>query len=316
MMSLYNNIKAIFLIILGMFVFSIQDTLIKLMSDSINIYVIYIVRSIVGILVIFTYCWIYKIQLIFKTYYPFITILRVSIFFLGFSLYYFSLSKISLPEAVTLFFVSPFFVTINSKFIIGENIGIYRWSAILIGFIGVYLVLDPNFNDFNIYTLFPIFCAFFYALTVVIQKKTSDKDSLFTQILHTYLSAIVFSIIIYFFVNNLTFTPYQLLEYKFVLMSWNIPSLNYFLLLIIIGFTAVIGFFSIFGAYRIGSPATIAPYEYSLIIWSILFDYFIWNDYLTIKGMAGLSLILIASFFTLYREYHLSIKVSTDKPIR
>ena len=316
MMSLDNNIKAIFLIILGMFVFSIQDTLIKLMSDSINIYVIYIVRSIVGILVIFTYCWIYKIQLIFKTYYPFITTLRVSIFFLGFSLYYFSLSKISLPEAVTLFFVSPFFVTISSKFIMGENIGLYRWSAILIGFTGVYLVLDPNFNDFNIYTLFPIFCAFFYALTVVIQKKTSDKDSLFTQILHTYLSAIVFSIIIYFFVNNLPFTPYQLLEYKFVLISWNIPSLNYFLLLIIIGFTAVIGFFSIFGAYRIGSPSTIAPYEYSLIIWSILFGYLIWNDYLSIKGMMGLSLILIASFFTLYREYRLSIKVSTDKPIR
>ena len=315
-MSLDNNIKAIFLIILGMFVFSIQDTLIKLMSDSINIYVIYIARSIVGILVIFTYCWIYKIKIIFKTYYPFISFFRVFIFFLGFSLYYFSLSKISLPEAVTLFFVSPFFVTISSKFIMGENIGIYRWSAILIGFTGVYLVLDPNFNDFNIYTLFPIFCAFFYAVTVVIQKKTSDKDSLFTQILHTYLSAIVFSIIIYFYVNNLTFTPYQLLEYKFVLISWNIPSLNYFLLLIIIGFTAVIGFFSIFGAYRIGSPSTIAPYEYSLIIWSILFGYFIWNDYLTIKGMAGLSLILIASFFTLYREYHLSIKVSTDKPIR
>ena len=316
MMSLDNNIKAIFLIILGMFVFSLQDTLIKLMSDSINIYVIYLVRSTVGILVILTYCWIYKIQLIFKTYYPFITILRVSIFFLGFSLYYFSLSKISLPEAVTLFFVSPFFVTISSKFIMGENIGIYRWSAILIGFIGVYLVLDPNFNDFNIYTLFPIFCAFFYAITVVIQKKTSDKDSLFTQILHTYLSAIVFSIIIYFFVNNLPFTPYQLLEYKFVLISWNIPSLNYFLLLIIIGFTGVIGFFSIFGAYRVGSPSTIAPYEYSLIIWSLLFGYFIWNDYLTIKGMAGLSLILIASFFTLYREYNLSIKVITDKPIR
>ena len=316
MMSLDNNIKAILLIILGMFVFSIQDTLIKLMSDSINIYVIYIARSIVGISIIFIYCWKFKIQLIFKTHYPFITLFRVSIFFLGFSLYYFSLSKISLPEAVTLFFVSPFFVTIISKFIIGENIGMYRWSAILIGFIGVYLVLDPNFDDFNIYSLFPIFCAFFYALTVVIQKKTSDKDSLFTQIIHTYLSAIIFSIIIYFFVNNLKFTPYQLVEYNFVLMSWNVPSLKYLLLLILIGITAVIGFFSIFGAYRIGSPSTIAPYEYSLIIWSILFGYFIWNDYLTIKGMAGLSLILIASFYTLYREYYLSIKVNTDKPIR
>ena len=316
MMSLDNNIKAIFLIILGMFVFSIQDTLIKLMSDSINIYVIYIVRSIVGILVILTYCWIYKIQLIFKTYYPFITMFRVSIFFLGFSLYYFSLSKISLPEAVTLFFVSPFFVTISSKFIIGEDIGLYRWSAIIIAFIGVYLVLDPDFQNFNIYSLFPIFCAFFYALTVVIQKKTSDKDSLFTQIIHTYLSAIFFSIIIYFLVNNLTFTPYQLSEYNFILMSWDIPNLYFFSILLIIGIAGVIGFFALFGAYRIGSPSTIAPYEYSLIIWSILFGYFIWNDYLNIKGVAGLLLILIASFFTLFREYRLSVKIITDKTIR
>ena len=251
-MTLDNNIKAIVLIILGMFVFSIQDALIKLISDSINIYVIYIVRSIVGLLVIFVYCKFKKIKLVFKTHYPLNSILRVSGFFLGFSLYYFSLSKISLPEAVTLFFISPFFVTIFSKFIIGERVGIYRWCAI----------------------------------------------------------------IIYFVMQNIIFSSHQVTEYKFVLMSWEIPSLYFLAILIIIGFTGVIGFFSLFGAYRIGSPSTIAPYEYSLIIWSILFGYFIWNDYLTITGFAGLSLILIASFFTLYREYKLSIQVNLDKPIR
>ena len=99
-------------------------------------------------------------------------------------------------------------------------------------------------------------------------------------------------------------------------MTWKIPSLYFLSILIIIGITGVIGFFSLFGAYRIGSPSTIAPYEYSLIIWSILFGYFIWNDYLTITGFAGLSLILVASFFTLLREYQLSIKVNLDKPIR
>ena len=316
MMSLDNNIKAIFLIIFGMFVFSIQDALIKLISDSINIYVIYISRSIIGLSVILIYCRINNIKLVFKTHYPLVTLLRVTGFFLGFSLYYFSLSKISLPEAVTLFFVSPFFVTISSKFIIGEKVGFYRWAAILVGFCGVYIVLNPNFNAFNIYSLFPIICAFFYALTVVIQKKTSDKDSLFTQIIHTYLSAIFFSIIIYFFINNLTFTPHQLIEYNFVLMSWNIPNFYYFFILIIIGFTGVIGFFALFGAYRVGSPSTISPYEYSLIIWTMFFGYFIWNDYLSLKGFAGLSLILFANLFTLYREYQLSIKVSTDKPIR
>ena len=315
-MSLDNNIKAIILVVIGMFVFSIQDALIKVISGSVNIYVIYIVRSIIGLLAILIYCKLKDIKLIFKTHYPIITTLRVSGFFLGFSLYYFSLSKISLPEAVTLFFVSPFFVTIASKFLIGEKVGIYRWSLIFVGFIGVYLVLNPDFNNFNIYSLFPIFCAFFYAMTVVIQKKTSDYDNLFTQIIHTYISAIIFSIIIYIVLNNLTFSSNQLIEYNFILMSWGIPDIFSFFILVIIGFTGVIGFFSIFGAYRMGSPSTIAPYEYSLIIWSIILGYLIWNEYLSFRGFIGLFLILSASFFTLYREYTLNVKINTDKPLR
>ena len=315
-MSLDNNIKAIILVVIGMFVFSIQDALIKVISGSVNIYVIYIVRSIIGLLAILIYCKLKDIKLIFKTHYPIITTLRVSGFFLGFSLYYFSLSKISLPEAVTLFFVSPFFVTIASKFLIGEKVGIYRWSLIFVGFIGVYLVLNPDFNNFNIYSLFPIFCAFFYAMTVVIQKKTSDYDNLFTQIIHTYISAIIFSIIIYIVLNNLTFSSNQLIEYNFILMSWGIPDIFSFFILVIIGFTGVIGFFSIFGAYRMGSPSTIAPYEYSLIIWSIILGYLIWNEYLSFRAFIGLFLILSASFFTLYREYILNVKINTDKPLR
>ena len=315
-MSLDNNIKAIILVVIGMFVFSIQDALIKVISGSVNIYVIYIVRSIICLLAILIYYKLKHIKLIFKTHYPIITTLRVSGFFLGFSLYYFSLSKISLPEAVTLFFVSPFFVTIASKFLIGEKVGIYRWSLIFVGFIGVYLVLNPDFNNFNIYSLFPIFCAFFYAMTVVIQKKTSDYDNLFTQIIHTYISAIIFSIIIYIVLKNLTFSSNQLIEYNFILMSWGIPDIFSFFILVLIGFTGVIGFFSIFGAYRMGSPSTIAPYEYSLIIWSIILGYLIWNEYLSFRGFIGLFLILSASFFTLYREYILNVKINTDKPLR
>ena len=66
-MTLDNNIKAIFLIIFGMFVFSIQDTLIKLMSDSINIYVIYIIRSMIGLLAILIYCKLKNIKIILKS---------------------------------------------------------------------------------------------------------------------------------------------------------------------------------------------------------------------------------------------------------
>ena len=73
MVSLDNNIKSIFLILIGMFVFTIQDVLIKLISDSVNIYVIYIMRSITGLFVIIIYCKIKNIKIVLKTYYPLIT---------------------------------------------------------------------------------------------------------------------------------------------------------------------------------------------------------------------------------------------------
>merc|ERR1711965_225882 len=110
-------------------------------------------------------------------------------------------------------------------------------------------------------------------MTVVIQKKTSDYDNLFTQIIHTYISAIIFSIIIYIVLKNLSFSSNQLTEYNFILMKWDIPNISSFFILVIIGLTGVI---CIFGAYRIGSPSTIAPYKYSLIIWSIVLGYLIW----------------------------------------
>ena len=116
--------------------------------------------------------------------------------------------------AVTLFFVSPFFLTILSMIIIKEKIGLRRWIAILVGFIGVYLVMDPKFKNFNIYSLFPVICALCYAFTVIIQKKTSDKDSLFSQIIHIYISAIIFSIIIRSSLGIIEFEPEIVNKYR------------------------------------------------------------------------------------------------------
>ena len=117
-------------------------------------------------------------------------------FFISFTLYYFSLTKLSLAKAITLFFVSPFFITIFSIIILKEIVGIKRWLAIIIGFIGVYMVMEPDFNNFNYYSTLPIICAFGYALTMIIQKITSDKDNLYSQTFHLFFAAIIFSLII------------------------------------------------------------------------------------------------------------------------
>ena len=128
-----NNLKAIMLIFLGMTVFALQDTFIKLISLNTNIYLIYFFRCLIGMLVTIVYLKYNKIPIVYKTHYPLLTILRTIFFFLGFSLYYFSLSKLSLPLAVTLFFVSPFFCNNffyaynERKSWIKEMVGYFSW---------------------------------------------------------------------------------------------------------------------------------------------------------------------------------------------
>jgi len=311
-----NNIKSILLIIVGMSVFAFQDLFIKLISESTNIYLIYFVRCIIGLFSILIYLKYKKINIIFKTYYPLLTIARTIAFFVGFSLYYFSLSKLSLAVAITLFFVSPFFTTIFSMIIIKEIVGYKRWLAIIIGFIGVFLVMDPNFNNFNIYSLFPIMCGICYSFTIIVHKKTSDKDSVFSQIIHIYISALIFSFIIKLILMNLTFEPSTIIEYKSLLTEWKIENITTFILLISIGLTGVIGFFCLFSAYNNGSPSVIAPFEYVIIVWALIISWVVWSETLTFKGYIGLFLIVSAGIYTFFRETKLNKKISIDKPLR
>lgn len=310
------NIQAIFLVLLGMTVFALQDTFIKIIIVNTNLYLIYFVRCIIGLSTIIIYLKLKKKQIIFKTNYPFFTITRTIAFFFGFSLYYFSLSKLSLPLAITLFFVSPFFTSIFSIIFMHEVVGIRRWIAILVGFIGVYLVMDPDFKNFNIYSLFPILCALCYSYTVVIQKRTSDKDSTFSQIIHIYVSALILSIIIKFSLSNIVVESSIIDEYYSIFVKWKIEDLFTFIILIGIGFTGVIGFFCLFTAYNIGSPPSIAPFEYIIIIWGLIIGWLLWNETLSVKGFFGLILIISAGIYTFVREAKLNKKISIDKPLR
>ena len=311
-----NNLKAILLVLIGMTVFALQDTFIKLISETTNLYLIYLVRCLIGLVVIISYLKYKNQEIIFKTHYPYLTITRCILFFFGFSLYYFSLSKLSLPIAVTLFFVSPFFTSIFSILIIKETVGFQRWMAIAVGFIGVYLVMDPDFRNFNIYSLFPVLCAICYSFTIIIQKKTSDKDNVFSQIIHIYFSAFIFAIIIKTAITFLNFDQSTVNEYKPILVEWKVDNLSNFLMLIGIGFTGVIGFFCLFSAYNTGKPSSIAPFEYIIIIWALIIGWFLWNETLNLKGFIGLSFIVFAGIFTFIREAKLNKNVSIDKPLR
>jgi len=194
-----NNTKGIILILAAMLIFAVQDSLMKYIYSSVALYEVYLFRTIVSFTLIIIYLKILKKPIVFKTHYPLLTFCRVILFFFGFSSFYISLTIMPLATATALFFVTPFLITIFAKFILKDQIGPRRWIAVIVGFIGVYIILNPNFDDFDYLSLSPILCAFCYALSMIIIKKTSKKDSVYQQMFQFYIGAMIISIIFYFF---------------------------------------------------------------------------------------------------------------------
>jgi len=127
-----NTPKAIILIFIGMSFVAFQDSLIKIISSETNIFLILLLRALIGFVLLLIFLKVTNKSIIFKTNYPLLTTIRGILFFIAFSLYFFSLTKLSLAIAVTLFFVSPFFITILSMIFLNEKIGFRRWAALVI----------------------------------------------------------------------------------------------------------------------------------------------------------------------------------------
>ena len=197
-----NNSRGIVLIIIAMTLFAMQDSLIKYIFEKAALYEIFFGRYFVAAVLLFLYVKFKKEKVSLKTYYPFLTLFRVLLHFLAFSAFFISLTYMPLATANALFFSCPFFVSIFAKIFLKEFIGIRRWSAIVFGFIGVFIVLDPNFSDFQYRNLLPVFCAFCYAASMTITKYTSDKDGVYTQLYYFYLIAILLCVLIFIFMGN------------------------------------------------------------------------------------------------------------------
>ena len=172
-----NNPKGIVFILIAMMVFSVQDGIMKHIYNFVSLYEIYLIRTVVSFVLILLFLIITKKPIVFKSQYPLLTFTRVILFFFGFSSFYVSLTVLPLGTATALFFVTPFLITIFAHFFLKEEIGLRRWSAVVVGFIGVYVTLNPDFSNFNYLSLLPILCALCYSLSMIIRKKTSDKDS-------------------------------------------------------------------------------------------------------------------------------------------
>jgi drug/metabolite transporter (DMT)-like permease len=316
-MTADNNSKGIILIMIAMTLFAMQDSLIKFIFEQSALYEIFFGRYLVAAILLFCYIKFRGQKVTLKTHYPVLTIVRVILHFFAFSFFFISLTYMQLATANALFFSCPFFVSIFAKFFLKEFIGIRRWSAIAFGFMGVLIVLNPNFSEFEFRNLLPVLSALLYAASMTITKYTSDKDDVNTQLYYFYLIALIFCGVIYIFMgsgqfNSVNFDPTT----QFIFREW-FSNFDYtWKFILFFGIAASIAFVCIFSAYIVASPSVVSLFEYSLIIMSMIPGYFLFNEIPSLRTLIGVICIISAGVYIYFREKVRDQYIASETPAR
>jgi drug/metabolite transporter (DMT)-like permease len=207
-----------------------------------------------------------------------------------------------LAEATSLFFITPLFITILSKFIFKSQIGAYRICAIIVGFVGVLFIVKPNPDGFNKIALLPIFTAFTYSVSMMIAKYTREKDSIFQQMLHLYFGGAVLAFVAWLIIPLIEFEPSQAKNLEFLIRDWSIYNSSVLLMLLGIAVIGSAGMLVLTSAYRVGSPPVIAPFEYVILIFAIGNGFFFFSEIPDIYSILGMLLIVGSGLFIFIRE--------------
>jgi drug/metabolite transporter (DMT)-like permease len=294
-----------------------QDSLIKFIFEQSALYEIFFGRYLVAAILLFCYIKFRGQKVTLKTHYPVLTIVRVILHFFAFSFFFISLTYMQLATANALFFSCPFFVSIFAKFFLKEFIGIRRWSAIAFGFMGVLIVLNPNFSEFEFRNLLPVLSALLYAASMTITKYTSDKDDVNTQLYYFYLIALILCGVIYMFMgsgqlNSVNFDPTT----QFIFREW-FSNFDYtWKFILFFGVAASIAFVCIFSAYIVASPSVVSLFEYSLIIMSMIPGYFLFNEIPSLRTLIGVICIISAGVYIYFREKVRDQYIASETPAR
>jgi drug/metabolite transporter (DMT)-like permease len=201
-----------------------------------------------------------------------------------------ALRELPLAVVVSLSYAAPLFITVLSIFLLGEKVGIFRWIAVLIGFVGVLVISEPGFNEVNYLYILPIiFCIGMAFVTITIRKLSTSEP--------VWLISIFFT---------LTITFVSLFTIPF---GWVLPDFKDFILLALIGVTGGGANLLLTQSYKLSEVSLVAPLKYLSLIFAILFGYLIWDEIPSYKNLVGAALVITASLIILKREIYYNKKI-------
>lgn len=277
-----NTIGALW-ILLAAFLFTIMTTLIKLVGGQMSIFQLLAVRQ--GVMVLIVAPQILRgLPSSLSTKRPDLQVVRILFATTAMLCGFTAVVELPLADVTALSFSKTFFLTIFAIIFLGETVGAHRWVATIVGFLGVLLMLNPGGGGFvNTYALLAIAGSASAGMVMIILRKLTKTDAPVTIL--TYQAV---------FVGLLMAIPAYL--------AWQTPTVEQWILMVLIGVVSWAAQLSNIKAFRAGEATAIASLDYSRLIYATLIGIFVFNQWPGPETLFGAAIIIAASLYTVRRE--------------
>lgn len=215
---------------------------------------------------------------------PFWTHTLRSIFLGGATFFFFwALTYLSIADTLAIFFVQPLIVTMLSPVMLGEKVGIRRWAAVVVGFIGTLIIIRPGFQEINPGMLMALAAGFSLAIYMLLTRKISGRvDPIVTTFQTNLIGAVLTSAAIAFL--------------------WQPPTLEQWLLFPLLGLVATVGHTFIVKAYDHAEASLLAPFAYAEMIMAVVAGWYFFGDFPDRYTFLGVGILIACALYISYRE--------------
>lgn len=293
---------AIPLILLAMLSFSLQDVAVKVIAEEVSIWQMQVVRSatVLALLVIIAMALGRRDELIPSRWrWPFLRSLTLTGTYLFF---YTSLPFLTLAEAGAAFFAGPLMITVLAALLLGEPIGPRRIAAVVVGFIGVLIIVQPGAEGWRPVILMPVAAAACYALAMVMTRwRCKDEPGFSLTFTHNLLYATL-GLLGVVLLPLAPIEPTNRASFPFLLEGWLPLSVLAASLLVATAATHIVGMLASVTAYRDEEASKIAPFEYAYLAIMPVWDIVIWGIAPSTSTLIGMALIIASGSFVAWRE--------------
>ena len=287
------RLAGIGLMLFSIFMFSFGDALGKYMVGTFAVGQLLWLRACAALLVLAPMIWRQRAQFAIIER-PLLQLFRVLLSTLEVAAFFLAAVYLPLADVVTYYLACPIFVTALSAIVLGERVGWRRWSAILIGFLGVVIALRPSVQTISAPAMIALGGSLSFAVLMLITRSlraTPDVVMASSQFAGTFLLGAVISPI-----------------------GWVTPSVGSLVLFAAAGCISVSALFCVNGSLKLAPASVVVPYQYSMIVWAVMFGFAVFGDVPSWNTIVGATIIIGAGLYIFLRERKLGREETAVNP--